>query len=77
MERFSLDSLVRGKLVDNVEIFSDSEYYAIAIRFQDKTALAFTLETAVFTFPVLSDWTSGDEEILQKYKAVRSRIQRM
>jgi len=56
--------------------FGKQNIYAITIRFQNKTALAFTLETAVFTFPVLSDWTSGDEEILKKYKAIRSRVHR-
>ena len=68
---------VKDKIIDGVEVSADHEYYGITIRFQDKTSLNFTLETAVFTFPVLSDWTSGDEEILHKYKAVRSRIQRM
>ncbi len=66
----------RDKIVENVEVFSDHEYYGITIRFTDKTALNFTLETAVFTFPVYSDWTGGEEKILKKHKSVRSHIQR-
>ncbi|PYP91614.1 MAG: hypothetical protein DMG65_07205 [Candidatus Angelobacter sp. Gp1-AA117] len=66
-----------GKIVETVELFSDHEYYAITLRFRDKTALNFALETAVFTFPVLSDWTDGNEKILKKYKSVRSNVQRM
>ena len=68
---------VNGKIVDAVEVFSHNEYYAITIRFQDKTALNLALETAVFTFPTLSDWTGGNEKILKEYKSVRSRVQRL
>ncbi|PYP93005.1 MAG: hypothetical protein DMG65_02205 [Candidatus Angelobacter sp. Gp1-AA117] len=66
----------RDKIVENIEVFSDHEYYGITIRFTDKTALAFALETAVFAFPVLSDWADGNETILKKYKSIRSHIQR-
>ena len=67
---------VKDKLLDSIEVFSDHEYYAITVRFQDKTALNFAMETAVFTFPVLSDWTGGNEKILKQYKSVRSNIKR-
>ena len=67
----------QDKIVENIEVHSDHEYYGITIRFQDKTSLNFTLETCVFTFPVLSDWTNGNQKILKKYKSVRSRIQRL
>ena len=65
------------KIVENIEVFSDEEYCGITIRFTDKTSLTFTLETAVFIFPVLSDWTGGNETILKRYKSARSHIQRM
>ena len=68
---------VIGKTVESVEVFSDHEYYAISIRFQDKTALQFPLETAVFAFPSLSDWKDGNETVLKEYKSVRSRVQRL
>ena len=68
---------ISGKTVEAVELSADHEYYGITIRFQDKTSLNFTLETAVFSFPVLSDWTDGNQKILKKYKSVRSRIQRL
>jgi len=67
---------VKGKTVEGVELFSDHEYYGITIRFQDKTALQFPFEIAVFAFSSLSDWKSGNERILKKYKSVRSNIQR-
>ena len=67
---------VKGKTVEAVELFSDHEYYAITIRFQDKTSLHFAQETAVFTFPRFSDWADGNETILKEYKSVRSNIPR-
>lgn len=66
----------RDKIVENIEVHSDHEYYGITIRFTDKTALNFSFETAVFAFPRLSDWTDGNEKRLKKYKSVRSHIQR-
>ena len=67
---------VRDKIVQSIELFSDKEYCGISIRFTDQTALEFTLETAVFVFPVYSDRTGGNEEILKEYKPVRSYIDR-
>ena len=67
---------VTGKIVQAVEIHSDHEFYGLTIRVEDRTALTFTFETAVFAFPTFSDWEDGNETILKKYKSVRSKIQR-
>jgi hypothetical protein len=65
------------KIVQGIEIHSDHEYYGITIKFTDQTSLTITLETAVFAFPVYSDWTGGNETILKRYKSIRSHIQRL
>ena len=65
---------VRGKIVDSVELSADTDHYAIEIRFQDKTALTFTVEPCLVTFPVYSDWTGGEEKILKEYEPVRSKV---
>ena len=67
---------VHGKIIDRVELFSDSESFAITLKFEDRTSLHFTMEPAVFAFPTLSDWKDGNETVLKKYKGVRSEIQR-
>ncbi len=67
---------VKDKIVQSIELFSDSEYCGIQIRFTDQTAIDFTLETAVYVFPTLSDRTGGDETILKEYEPMRSHIQR-
>lgn len=67
---------VNGKIVQNIELFSDAEYCGIQIRFTDQTAIDFTLETAVFVFPSYSDRTGGNEEILKEYPSMRSHVDR-
>ena len=67
---------VKDKIIAAVEVFSDHEYYGITLRFHDKTVLNFTLVTAVFTFPVLADWTDGEEKTLKRYRPVSSKVSR-
>ena len=67
---------VKDRIVERVEVFSDSEYYVITMRFQDKTTLTFIIEPCLVAFPVLADWTGREEKTLKKYKSVRSHIQR-
>ena len=68
---------VRDKIVNAVEVHADHEYYGITIRFQDNTTLAFTIEPCVFTFPVLADWTDGEEKTLKRYRPVSSKVPRI
>jgi hypothetical protein len=68
---------VRDKIVDSVELSADSEHYGITISFRDKTTLSFTVEPCVLTFPVLSQWTRGEETILRECEPVHSRSSRV
>lgn len=63
---------VKGKIVDRVEFSINADYYAIDIRFQDKTSLAFSFESFVVAFPEYSDWTSGEQKPIKHYKPIRS-----
>ena len=65
---------VKGKIVEKVELAVESDYYGISIRFQDKTALSFTIEPSVTAFPVYADWTDGEEKMLNEYEPVRSKV---
>jgi hypothetical protein len=64
----------KDKVVEIVELTVEPDYYGITIRFQDKTALSFVLETCVFAFPVYEDWTSGEAKPLKQYRPIRSEI---
>ena|SRR5579863_4743857 len=62
---------VKDKIVETVELTAESDYYGISIRFQDKTTLAFTIESRVATVPVYSQWADGEEKIIKEYRPVR------
>lgn len=66
---------VRGKVVEVVELEIEADFYGIAIRFQDKTSLTFSMESCVFAFPVMEDWTDGEGKIIKEYEPVRSRVE--
>ena len=67
---------VNGKVVERVELAAETEYYGITIRFQDKTALTFTVsfEPYVVAEPVFTDWTGGEEKTLKQYQPIRSKV---
>jgi hypothetical protein len=66
----------RDKVVDTVELTAESDFYGITIRFQDKTALTFSLEPCLIAFPVYSDWEGGEETVLKKYQPILSKVYR-
>ena len=65
---------VKDKIVEKVELVVESDYYGISIRFQDKTALSFTIEPSVTASPVYADWTNGEEKSLKEYTPIRSKV---
>ena len=67
---------VKGKIVESVELSADPDYYGITFHFQDKSTLTFIIEPCLITFPVLADWTEGEEKTVKRYKPVRSKVPR-
>ena len=65
---------VKDKIVDLVEFSAETDYYGITIRFQDKTALTFSIEPCVVAFPVFADWTGGEEKQMKRYQPIRSKV---
>ena len=66
---------VKDKIVELVEFNIEPDFYGISIRFQDKTSLTFSMESCVFTFPILSQWTpEGEENVVKEYQPLRSYV---
>ena len=63
---------VKGKVVEAVKVSVQADFYGITIRFEDKTALAFSIGAGIVAFPTYADWTDGEEKIIKEYKPVRS-----
>jgi len=67
---------VKGKIVKSVELDVEASFYGIAIFFEDKTSLTFSMEPCVFAFPVFSQWTpEGEEKIVKEYPSIRSIVE--
>jgi hypothetical protein len=62
----------KGKIVADVELSISPEYSVVDIRFQDKTALTFSLEPCFQVTPVLADWKTGDYKLLKRWHPVLS-----
>lgn len=63
---------VKSKIVERVEFCTDADYYAIDIRFQDNTSLAFSFESCVVALPEYSDWSGGEQKPIKQYQPIRS-----
>ena len=59
---------IKGKIIADVEVSLSSEYYAVDIRFQDKTSLTFDLQPCFQVTPVLADWKTGNYKPLKRWK---------
>ncbi|MGC2744315.1 MAG: hypothetical protein WA672_14080 [Candidatus Angelobacter sp.] len=65
-----------GKVIAEVELSISSDYNIIEIVFQDKTSLAFDLESCVRVFPELINWKSGNYKPVRHWRPVQSRSSR-
>lgn len=67
-------SVVRGKVVESVEVKPSDPGYSIGIMFQDRTFLSFDVEPQMtFTImPELSDWKTHNYKPLKRWPPLRS-----
>jgi len=63
---------IKGKIIADVELSLSSDYRAVDIRFQDKTALTLSIEPCFRIAPVLADWKTGDYRLLKQWKPILS-----
>src|SRR5215510_2806230 len=62
----------RGKLVEDVEFSTSTDYHNISINFQDKTCLNFSIETGFTLEPDYSDWKSGNQRVIRTWPVINS-----
>jgi len=70
--RFTRFPEVRGKIVSEVEVDPDAS--AILILFEDKTALAFDLDSSHSVFPELLNRNKGDWKPLKHWPPIHGPI---
>ena len=61
-----------GKIVESIELTTESDYYGIDINFTDNTAMVFAIEPFVVAHPIYGDWKTGERKIIKEFKPVRS-----
>jgi len=62
----------KGKIIADVELSLSSDYRAVDIRFEDKTALTLSIEPCFRIAPVLANWKTGNYRLLKRWKPVLS-----
>lgn len=65
-------AVVRGKVVERVEVSTNDDDMAIGILFKDRTYLGFDLDPYLRITPDFSDWKTHNYKPLKRWKPLRS-----
>lgn len=63
---------VKGLMVENVALSTDSDFPCISIRFQDKTDLTVVIDPWLTFQADYSRWKDGNQKILKRWPVFRS-----
>src|SRR5947209_7458069 len=63
---------MKGRMVENIELFTTADFHAITIDFQDKIQLNLILEPCVQIVSNFADRSSGEQRILKRWPTVRT-----
>jgi hypothetical protein len=64
---------IQGKIIDVVEVFTSGENHSIAIRFQDKTLLNFTIDPGFTLETQYADIKTGNWRCMKRWPLIHSR----
>ena len=65
-------AVVRGKVVERIEVSTMTDDIAIGILFKDRTYLGFDLDPFLRITPDFSDWKSHNYKPLKRWPPLRS-----
>jgi hypothetical protein len=68
---------VKGKLVDLVEVFTAGESHSINVRFQDKTALHFSIDPGFILETEYADVKTGNWRPIKRWPLIHSETHRI
>ena len=65
----------RGKTLADLYLMADSEFNSITLRFDDNTEIFFCIdiESSLVVDADYSDWTTGNQRVLKRWPARRTR----
>lgn len=61
---------VRGKILQDVQVITDSDFTGITLTFNDKTELTFDIEPGISVKALLESWKTG--RVLKRWAPIRS-----
>jgi len=62
----------KGKLVEDVEFSTELGYHCISVNFKDKTSLNFAIDTSFTVETDYSNWKTGNQRILQRWRPIQN-----
>ena len=62
----------KGKIIESIEFSTELGYHSISINFTDKTSLNFEIEARFLVETDYSDWKTGNQRILRRWRPVQS-----
>ena len=62
---------IHGKTLDEIEITNLNEWRNITVRFTDETSIHFHLQLTLLVNTELSDWRTGNDNILKRYPQMK------
>lgn len=65
-------AVVRGKVVERIEVSTMDDDTAIGILFKDRTYLGFDLDPFLRITPDFSDWKTHNYKPLKRWKPIRT-----
>jgi hypothetical protein len=62
---------MKGRTVEQIEVWLSSDYPCVSIRFQDKTDFTVQIDTRPILNAVHSDWKTGNQRVLKRWPAIQ------
>lgn len=62
----------KGKIIETVEFSTELGYHSISVNFTDKTSLNFEIEARFVVETDYSNWKTGNQRILRRWKPVQN-----
>jgi hypothetical protein len=63
-------SEMKGRTVEQIEVWLSSDYHCVSIRFQDKTDFTVEIDTRLILNAVHSDWKTGNQRVLKRWRSI-------
>ena len=62
----------KGKIIESVEFSTELGYHCVSINFTDKTSLNLQIEARFLVETDYSDWKTGNQRILRRWRPVQN-----